>query len=279
MYLVIWFGVKDSYIKSRDVCFDTNGDNQWYHIAITIETYGNISNVILYINCNEVANNKITIPSSLISINEQSLELTSLFIGKNLPINFRFTELRIWSEVKSIDSLEENKEVYLTMASKRRRQQRSMKGTKELFSTSLSDDLSLPNDELVIANLSKSLDKSKLSIIAAKDNEINGIVTEVVKPIVFSAPLPITTLRSSVVNKKVNFNESQSTSQSDNNAIIISSENENVTEKTAESIVTTLNTPNSSALAPPTIKSNFALGSLPPTGAPRVRPRPSQNKD
>jgi hypothetical protein len=67
-------------------------------------------------------------------VKESELVRSNVLFLPNWNLSYRFTELRIWSEIRSTQELNDYKENYLMLAEKRQRLQMQLKGTRKLFS-------------------------------------------------------------------------------------------------------------------------------------------------
>lgn len=113
------------------VLFDST--MQWRSISIVLSCINNDElTATLYVNGQFIDSMTINFPSSLFEIASSS---PSYFIfSRNFPFSWRFTELRCFLGTRSQIDIEEQRLSYLSLASKRKRQQQRIKGTKELFS-------------------------------------------------------------------------------------------------------------------------------------------------
>lgn len=121
-----------------------NSSLRWTHIALTIDSSkSNVSNVDGMLSSSpvrisltvqgETLETKMTPPTVMESYLSSQLDGNMLHIGPNLCAGWRITELRMWADVRTIDDLESQRENYLVLATKRKRLQLRIKGTKKLF--------------------------------------------------------------------------------------------------------------------------------------------------
>lgn len=100
----------------------------WTQVAAVIETVENTASITLYVNGNKSANGKVTITKE----SEETLKYTTMYVGHNLS-GWRISELRVWADARPQIDIEGMRENYLPLASKRKRMQFRIKGSKKLF--------------------------------------------------------------------------------------------------------------------------------------------------
>ena len=100
----------------------------WSHVAAVISSTDSSSSVSLYINGDRLAKGQLILPP----LDEEFLKATNIFVAPNLR-GWRLTELRIWADSRSAIDIDSMKENYLPLASKRKRMQFRIKGSKQLF--------------------------------------------------------------------------------------------------------------------------------------------------
>lgn len=102
----------------------------WSHIALTVDTsHSTTAHVSLFINGDLMAE---SMTMALPELPESELARTVMFVGPDLS-SWRLTEFRIWACSRSAADIRNDKDVYLSLASKRRRLQHRIKGGKRLF--------------------------------------------------------------------------------------------------------------------------------------------------
>ncbi len=94
--------------------------------------HSNPIRVILYVDGEKVIENQVEIRPQ--QIQETQLARTHLFFLPNASVNYRLTELRVWSDLRSMQEIIDQRENYLLLAEKRCRLQMQLKGTRKLFS-------------------------------------------------------------------------------------------------------------------------------------------------
>lgn len=130
------------------------GGGEWVHVAVVLDfskspqtnSTQQQASAQIVINGQRVARGSLTLtlpapfhtsPSAL----EPLLATSTLYLAANLPAGFRVTEVRCWADIRTTAELEEQRDNYLPLASKRKRQQLRVKGTKEIFAASSSSVL------------------------------------------------------------------------------------------------------------------------------------------
>lgn len=125
-------------VKSEPSClFNTSDDisMKWSHLSCTLTSQdlgNNMYNISMsiFLNCNLVISGGTQLS---MHYKENDINTTFMSFCRNFPNDWRMTELRVWADSKSVSELEENRDNHLGLASKRKRQQMRLKGTKELF--------------------------------------------------------------------------------------------------------------------------------------------------
>lgn len=108
----------------------------WNHVALVIDAgefddlaaAPSSAHVFMYVNGALLVDKIISIPS----YQEDELEKTLLLVCPDM-IGWRMTELRLWSCARSASDIENHRDNYLSLASKRKRLQFRIKGGKKLF--------------------------------------------------------------------------------------------------------------------------------------------------
>lgn len=104
----------------------------WTHVAVVVDTSqaigGSTATVSLLVNGNRSA--KGTLHYSTVA--ETDLAVSTLYFGSNLS-GWRLTEIRVWADNRPVIEIEGQRDNYLPLASKRKRMQFRIKGSKKLF--------------------------------------------------------------------------------------------------------------------------------------------------
>lgn len=100
----------------------------WSHIAVVIDSSASHSNVSLFINGDRSVKSQLVLPT----VTEDVIGTTTIYVGPNLR-GWRISELRFWADSRSAMDIDSMKENYLPLASKRKRMQFRIKGSKQLF--------------------------------------------------------------------------------------------------------------------------------------------------
>ena len=108
------------------------GDLVWSHIAVVLVSRNdNEAEVSLLVNGQRCAHAPLlSLPTAL---TESQLAHTALILAQGLPAGSRLTELRAWAEARGENEIDAQRESHLALASKRRRLQLRLKGSKQLF--------------------------------------------------------------------------------------------------------------------------------------------------
>ena len=103
----------------------------WTHIAVVVDTSGGngmTAMVSLFVNGNRSAKEQMVFSH----FSEADLATTTLYMGCNLT-GWRMTEVRLWADSRQTVDIEGQRDNYLPLASKRKRMQFRIKGSKKLF--------------------------------------------------------------------------------------------------------------------------------------------------
>lgn len=163
----------------------------WVHIALVLDD--SIASIFVDGNCE--------VKGSLVppAMDENSLAISTLYVGLNLVSGWRFTELRVWADARSPNDIAQNKDNYLALAAKRKRLLLNFsKGPKE------KEMFLKPNTKPVleaqptaitssldtILNFVSKVEKSQLPSTGSAANDVStqGIEKPKVQPIKFDAP-------------------------------------------------------------------------------------------
>lgn len=145
----------------------------WTHIAVTIESgeqssQGSTTTVSIYVNGQRLAKGVLAVPVWP----ETEIESSTLYLVPNLA-GWRVSELRLWADCRSQSDLEAHKENYLSLASKRKRMQFRIKGSKKLFSALKAITIGDPVASIIVPtiNADGEEDTGKSSTTGAKPFE------------------------------------------------------------------------------------------------------------
>jgi hypothetical protein len=103
----------------------------WTHITVVVDSSGGngvSASVSLFVNGNRSAKEHVTFAHR----SEADLATTTLYMGCNLS-GWRMTEVRVWADARQTVDIEGMRDNYLPLASKRKRMQFRIKGSKKLF--------------------------------------------------------------------------------------------------------------------------------------------------
>lgn len=100
----------------------------WTHVAVIIDSHENSSAISMFINGANIVKGAVDLPS----FSEDDLTFTTWYLFPDLS-GWRVTEVRLWSDARSSVDIENCKDNYLPLASKRKRLQFRIKGSKKLF--------------------------------------------------------------------------------------------------------------------------------------------------
>jgi hypothetical protein len=131
----------------------------WTHIAVIIDSsddsidctsssiYSSFAKVTIYINGEIITQEKLSIPE----VCESRLTSTNIFVGPDLPANWRLTELRFWAVARTSSEIDGQRQNFLALASKRKRLQFRVGGKKSLFGSFKSESFILgePVQEII----------------------------------------------------------------------------------------------------------------------------------
>ena len=106
----------------------------WTHVCAVVDSsqsdIGASGQVSLYVNGECVAKKK---PVKFTEFAEAQLVDTTLYIAADLSKGWRVTELRAWADARTSSEIDQNRDMMLALASKRKRLQYRVKGNKQLF--------------------------------------------------------------------------------------------------------------------------------------------------
>lgn len=112
----------------------------WTHIAVVIDSSkascsvvdGAVTQAAVAVSL-VVKGELVDAKLSPVSLPLSHLTKSTVHVGRNLPTGYRLTELRLWSDTRSMTDLDNMRDNYLVLAMKRKRLQLRVKGTKKLF--------------------------------------------------------------------------------------------------------------------------------------------------
>lgn len=157
------------YSSSSNAC-----TSSWTHVAVTVDSskgQGSVTaSVSIFLNGSRVCKGQLHVPD----IPEPNITVSTLYAGLNLPYGWRITELRIWADLRSSTELEDQRENFLALASKRKRQQLRVRGTKELFvAIRPSFDLDVggsSSGKIIMPDLNANGNGNSSSVVGNEDN-------------------------------------------------------------------------------------------------------------
>ena len=158
---------------------------QWTHIALVIDSTngtssdrplnGNIANVSIFINGDMSNSGDVAVPP----ITEDDLNVSCVYVGLNLS-GWRLTELRFWADIRTSTDIDTNMENYLPHASKRKRLQFRIGGSKRLFAKATTSSPAFFSKKPLGSPDSTFSDKSAVGLLQSPP--LKGLSPPLVKP-------------------------------------------------------------------------------------------------